>query len=83
MDYDTFSMDHEVLCVTRSCPRERITPMTSIDNWDVAHVGVARVTWQAFDEQERRIQALGGREAVLKRGSYPYTPAPGEPPRYS
>ncbi len=43
----------------------------------------ARVSRQAFDDQERRILELGGREAVLKRGSYPYTPAPGEAPRYS
>ena len=43
----------------------------------------ARVSQQAFDDQERRILELGGREAILKRGSYPYTPAPGEAPRYS
>jgi choline-sulfatase len=42
-----------------------------------------RVSEQAFRDQERRIRELGGREAVLKRGSYPYTPAPGEAPRYS
>lgn len=43
----------------------------------------ARVSQQAFNDQERRIIELGGKEAVLKRGSYPYTPAPGEAPRYS
>ena len=43
----------------------------------------AKVSEQAFDDQERRIRELGGAEAVLKRGSYPYTPAPGEAPRYS
>jgi choline-sulfatase len=43
----------------------------------------ARVSEQAFDDQERRIIEFGGREAVLTRGSYPYTPAPGEAPRYS
>ena len=43
----------------------------------------ARVSEQAFQDQERRILELGGVEAVLKRGSYPYTPAPGETPRYS
>ena len=43
----------------------------------------AKVSAQAFDDQERRIRELGGVEAVLKRGSYPYTPAPGEAPRYS
>ena len=43
----------------------------------------AGVSAQAFQDQERRIQELGGVEAVLRRGSYPYTPAPGETPRYS
>ena len=43
----------------------------------------AKVSEQAFDDQECRIRELGGAEAVLKRGSYPYTPAPGEVPRYS
>ena len=43
----------------------------------------AHVSQQAFDDQERRIREFGGIEAVLKRGSYPYTPAPGEAPRYS
>ena len=43
----------------------------------------AKVSRQAFEDQERRIRELGGTEAVLKRGSYPYTPAPGETPRYS
>ena len=43
----------------------------------------ARVSRQAFDDQERRILEFGGTEAILKRGSYPYTPAPGEAPRYS
>ncbi len=42
-----------------------------------------QVSAQAFQDQERRILELGGVEAVLKRGSYPYTPAPGETPRYS
>lgn len=43
----------------------------------------AKVTERAFADQERRIEALGGVEAVLKRGNYPYTPAPGEAPRFS
>ncbi len=43
----------------------------------------ARVSQRAFDDQERRILEFGGEEAVLERGSYPYTPAPGEAPRYS
>ncbi len=43
----------------------------------------AEVSARAFNDQERRIKELGGAEAVLKRGSYPYTPAPGEAPRFS
>ncbi len=42
-----------------------------------------KVSEQAFQDQERRILELGGIEAVLKSGTYPYTPAPGEAPRYS
>ena len=41
------------------------------------------VSERAFHDQERRIAELGGVEAVLTRGSYPYTPAPGEAPRFS
>jgi choline-sulfatase len=41
------------------------------------------VTARAFADQQRRIDELGGVTAVLKRGSYPYTPAPGEAPRYA
>lgn len=41
------------------------------------------VSERAFRDQERRIAELGGAEAVLTRGSYPYTPAPGEAPRFS
>ena len=36
---------------------------------------------QAFADQEARIESLGGLEAVLSRGNYPYTPAPGETPK--
>ncbi len=43
----------------------------------------AKVSEQAFNDQERRVLELGGVEAVLNRGSYPYTPAPGETPRFS
>jgi choline-sulfatase len=42
-----------------------------------------KVSEQAFNDQERRIHELGGVEAVQKRSSYPYTPAPGEAPRLS
>ena len=42
-----------------------------------------KVSERAFKDQEQRIRELGGVEAVLKRGSYPYTPAPGEAPRFS
>jgi len=41
----------------------------------------AEVTARAFIDQERRIHELGGPETVMKAGSYPYTPAPGETPR--
>ncbi len=41
------------------------------------------VSDRAFRDQERRIAELGGAKAVLERGSYPYTPAPGEAPRFS
>ena len=43
----------------------------------------AAVTARAFADQEDRIAALGGVEIVKKRGSYPYTPAPGEAPRFA
>jgi choline-sulfatase len=43
----------------------------------------AEVSARAFHDQEERIAHYGGAEAVLKRGSYPYTPAPGEKPRIS
>ena len=41
------------------------------------------VTARAFADQERRVAELGGRDEVMKAGSYPYTPAPGETPRIS
>ena len=41
------------------------------------------VSDRAFADQEARIAALGGAETVLKFGSFPYTPAPGEEPRVS
>lgn len=43
----------------------------------------AAVSERAFADQRRRIEALGGREKVAAMGSYPYTPAPGEAPRYA
>jgi choline-sulfatase len=42
----------------------------------------AEVDARAFADQARMIEANGGREAVLALRSYPYTPAPGEAPRY-
>lgn len=36
---------------------------------------------QAFSDQEAKIESLGGLEAVILRGNYPYTPAPGESPK--
>jgi choline-sulfatase len=41
------------------------------------------VTARAFANQERRIAELGGHDALLAARSYPYTPAPGEVPRYA
>jgi choline-sulfatase len=41
------------------------------------------VTLRAFADQERRIQDLGGVDAIRNTPTYPYTPAPGEAPRYS
>lgn len=43
----------------------------------------AEATARAFADQERMIAQNGGREAVLAQKSYPYTPAPGEAPRYA
>ncbi len=43
----------------------------------------AAVTARAFADQERRIAEFGGIDKVRAMGSYPYTPAPGEAPRYS
>lgn len=35
---------------------------------------------EAFADQRRRIAEHGGREAIIERGDYGYTPAPGEKP---
>ncbi|WP_035485363.1 sulfatase-like hydrolase/transferase [Geminicoccus roseus] len=43
----------------------------------------AEVTRRAFADQQKRILDLGGEEAIRNRPTYPYTPAPGEAPRYS
>ena len=43
----------------------------------------AAVTALAFAAQERRIEELGGVDKVMGLKSYPYTPAPGEAPRFS
>jgi choline-sulfatase len=43
----------------------------------------AEVTARAFADQDKRIEAHGGTEAVLRSGNFPYTPAPGEAPRIS
>ena len=34
-------------------------------------------------DQRARIEAFGGREAILKRGSFGYSPAPGTTPVYN
>jgi choline-sulfatase len=41
------------------------------------------VNAEAFADQRRRIAAHGGREAIIERGDYGYTPAPGETPTFS
>jgi choline-sulfatase len=38
------------------------------------------VNAEAFADQRRRIAELGGRDAILARGDFSYTPAPGEKP---
>lgn len=38
------------------------------------------VSAEAFADQRRRIALHGGRDAVMERGDYGYTPAPGEKP---
>ncbi len=38
---------------------------------------------QAFADQDARIAALGGREAVLARGSFGFSPVPGSRPLYA
>jgi choline-sulfatase len=40
----------------------------------------AAVNAEAFADQRRRIAAHGGRDAILARGDFSYTPAPGEKP---
>lgn len=37
---------------------------------------------QAKADQQRKIESLGGREAVVKRGAFVNSPAPGEAPRF-
>jgi choline-sulfatase len=41
------------------------------------------VSDEAMADQRRRIAAYGGREAIIARGDYGYTPAPGEQPSFS
>ena len=43
----------------------------------------SEVTARAFRDQQARIEQFGGTDAVMKMGNYPYTPAPGEDPRFS
>jgi choline-sulfatase len=40
------------------------------------------VNAQAFTDQAAMVEAHGGREAVLARGDFGYTPAPGETPQF-
>lgn len=41
------------------------------------------VSAEAFADQHRRIVNHGGREAIMARGDYGYTPAPGEKPAFA
>ena len=41
------------------------------------------VSAEAFADQHRRIASYGGREAIMARGDYGYTPAPGEKPAFA
>ena len=41
------------------------------------------VSAEAFADQRRRIVSHGGREAIMARGDYGYTPAPGEKPAFA
>jgi choline-sulfatase len=41
------------------------------------------VSAEAMADQRRRIAAHGGRDAIIARGDYGYTPAPGETPTFS
>jgi len=41
------------------------------------------VSAEAFADQHRRIASHGGRDAILARGDYGYTPAPGEKPAFA
>jgi choline-sulfatase len=41
------------------------------------------VSAEAFADQHRRIVSHGGREAIMARGDYGYTPAPGEKPAFA
>ena len=41
------------------------------------------VSAEAFADQRRRIADHGGREAIMARGDYGYTPAPGEKPDFA
>jgi choline-sulfatase len=41
------------------------------------------VSAEAFADQHRRIASYGGRETIMERGDYGYTPAPGEKPAFA
>jgi choline-sulfatase len=43
----------------------------------------AAVSAEAFGDQRRRIAEHGGRDAIIARGDYGYTPAPGEKPAFA
>lgn len=45
-------------------------------------VDPAEATARAFADQRRVIEANGGEAAILRRGEFPHTPAPGEAPSF-
>ena len=41
------------------------------------------VSEQAFADQDALLEKHGGRDAVLAKGDFGYTPAPGEAPKFN
>jgi len=61
------------------CPE--MTPMLAECERELRRIcNPEAVSAEAFADQRRRIAAHGGQDAILARGDYSYTPAPGEKP---